>query len=276
MLKSSCFLTAALVAAPALADTHIAYVKPDGSPGMQIYIKDGAVRMEMGAGQGVGVFDTRANSLLVIKPDQKKYFLFDEQTAAHLGKQFQDAEQQLQEAEGKAETQAEKLADKTTTLAQHGLLQTLVGHALIDYAVRLMIPASFAMKMELKDLGTDETVAGFACHDEQVIINGNPGETRCVAKDTGKLGIPAADVTTLQTMSDDYKAILKAIEPMAPGIGATMPMGLPVKSQKLMFDQATKKLSTTLDTLKSIDTGALSADLFKPPADYVQTSLDEL
>lgn len=276
MRKLPCLLAALFISAPAFADTHVSYTRPDGSPGMQLYVKDGAVRMESGAGQSIGVFDTRANSLLVLVPGQKKYYLFDEQTAAHLSAQFQDAENRLKDARDKLESKSEKLADKATTLAQHGLLQTLVGHALIDYAIELMIPTDFSMKMELKDLGSDESVAGFACHDEQVIISGNPGETRCVAKDTSKLGIPTADLATLQTMSDDYKQILTAIEPMAPGITATMPTGLPVRSQKLAFDMATKKLSTTLDTLKAINTGALSADLFRAPADYTRASLDQI
>lgn len=276
MRKAYCLLVASLVSVPAFADTHVAYTRPDGSAGMQLYVKDGLVRMESGPGQSVGIFDTRANTLLVLQPLQKRYFLFDEQTATKLSAQFQDAEQRLQQARGKVETKAEKGVDRVTTLAQHGLLQTIVGHALIDYAIQLMIPTDFSMHMELKDLGTDDSVGGFACHNEQVIISGNPGETRCVAKDTSKLGIPAGDVATLQTMSDDFKEVLGAIEPMAPGISNTMPAGLPVRSQKLAYDMSTRKLSTTLDTLKSIDAGPLSADLFKPPADYAQTSLDEM
>lgn len=276
MRKAFCLLVASLVSIPAFADTHVAYIRPDGSAGMQLYVKDGLVRMESGPGQSVGIFDTRANTLLVIQPGQKKYSLFDEQTAAKLSAQFQDAEQRLQKARGKVETKAENAVDRVTTLAQHGLLQTLVGHALIDYAIQLMIPTDFSMHMELKDLGTDDSVAGFACHNEQVIVSGNPGETRCVAKDTSKLGIPAGDVATLQTMSDDFREVLGAIEPMAPGISNTMPTGLPVRSQKLAYDMATRKLSTTLDTLKSIDSGPLAADLFKPPSDYTQTSLDQM
>lgn len=276
MRKSACLCLACFVAAPVFADTHVSYVRPDGSAGMQLYVKGSLVRMESGPGQAIGIYDTQANTLLVLQADQKHYFLFDQQTAAHLSAQFQDAEERLQKARGKLESKTEKAVDKATTLAQHGLLQTVVGHALIDYAIQLMIPTNFAMQMELKDLGSDDTVAGFACHNEQVIISGNPGETRCVAKDTSKLGIPAGDVATLQTMSDDFKQVLNALEPMAPGISATMPTGLPVKSQKLAYDMATRKLSTTLDTLKTIDTGALSADLFKAPADYTQVSLDQL
>jgi len=276
MRKALCLLAVLVISAPAFADTHVSYMRSDGSPGMQLYVKDGLVRMENGPGQPIGIFDTRANSLLVLQPAQKQYFLFDEQTAGHLSAQFVDAEKRLKDARDKLESKSEKFADKATTLAQHGLLQTLVGHALIDYAIELMIPTDFSMKVELKDLGTDDTVAGFACHNEQVIISGNPGETRCVAKDTAKLGMPAGDVATLQTMSDDFKQVLIAIDPMAPGISATMPTGLPVKSQKLSFDMATKKLSTVLDTLKSIDTGPLAADLFKAPADYAQKNLDDL
>jgi len=275
MLKPSVLLIAALLAAPAFADTHVAYADAGGQPGMQLYVKGGKVRMENGAGQPIGIFDTVDNSLLVLNPVQKRYAVFDEKTAAHLSAQFQDAQKQLDEATGKLEKQGERLADKLTTVAQHGLLQTLVGHALVDYAVKLMIPSGFAMKVDLKSLGSSQTIAGFACDDEQVIISGNVGETRCVAHDLGKLGIPAADLATLQTMSDDFKVILLAIEPMAPGISNTMPTGLPIRSQKLSFDQVTKKLGTRIDTLQSISPAPLSADLFTPPADYTQVSLDD-
>ena len=276
MMKISFFVAATMFAAPAIADTHVTYTDAAGQPGMQLYVKDGKVRMENGAGQPIGIFDTVGNSLLVLEPAQKRYFIFDEQTAAHLSAQFQEAQQQLEEATKKAQGQAEKLADKLTTVAQHGLLQTLVGHALVDYAVKLMIPSGFAMQVELKPLGTSQTIAGFPCQDEQVIISGNPGEMRCVAHDISKLGIPVVDLATLQTMSDDFKQILTAIEVMAPGISNTMPTGLPVRSQKITFDQATKKLGSRTDTLQAISTAPLSADLFKAPADYTQMSLDEL
>lgn len=270
------FTAAALLSAPVLADTHIAYVNAGGQAADQIYIKSGMVRMESGAGHSIGIFDTVSNALIVVNPDKKTYSIFNEQTAANLGTQFQEAQQRLQEATGKLQKQAESLADKATTLTQHGLLQTLVGHALIDYAVTLMIPSNITLQMELKDLGTEETVAGFKCQNEQLLINGKPGDTRCVVRDTAALGIPAADLATLQTMSDDYKQILTAIEPMAPGISATMPTGLPVRSQKLAWDPATQKLTTATNTLQSISTGPLSTDLFKPPAGYTQTSLDQI
>lgn len=270
-------LAAALLAAPAYADTHVAYADAAGAPGMQLYVKDGKVRMEMGVpGNPIGIFDTANDTLIVIRPDTKTYYLFNEQTAAHLSQQFQDAQAQLDEATKKVEKQSEKLADKLTTAAQHGFLQTLVAHALIDYAVKLMIPSGFAMTVELKQLGTTESVAGFTCTDEQVIINGNPGETRCVVADTGKLPIPAADIQTLQTMSDDFRVILLAIEPMAHGISDTMATGLPIRDQKMTFDPATKKLSTRVDTLQAITTTALSPDLFAAPKDYTQTSLEDM
>ena len=268
-------LLALLCAAPAFADTHVAYTDAGGQPGMQLYVKGSKVRMENGAGQPIGIFDTVNNTLLVLNPAQKRYSVFDQQTAAHLSAQFQEAQKQLDDATKKLQDQGEKLADRLTTLAQHGFLQTLVGHALVDYAVKLMIPSGFTMQVDLKPLGTRQTIAGFGCDDEQVIISGNVGETRCVAHDLGKLGIPAADLGTLQTMSDDFKVILVAVEPMAPGISNTMPTGLPIKSQKLVFDQATKKLSTRLDILQSISTSPLSADLYTPPADYTQVPLDE-
>ena len=276
MMKLPLFVAAIAFAVPAVADTHVAYTDTAGQPGMQLYVKDGKVRMENGAGQPIGIFDTVGNSLLVLEPAQKKYFVFDEQTAAHLGAQFQEAQRQLDEATKKLQDQGERLADKLTTVAQHGLLQTLVGHALVDYAVKLMIPSGFAMQVQLKPLGTSQTIAGFACEDEQVIISGNPGETRCVAHDLAKLGIPAADLATLQTMSDDFKQILVAIEPMAPGISNTMPTGLPVMSRKITFDQATRKMGSRTDTLQAITAAPLSAELFKAPADYTQTNLDDL
>jgi hypothetical protein len=265
------------ISMPAFADTHVAYVDAAGQPGMQLYVKDGKVRMEMGTpGNPIGIFDTVNNVLIVIKPDTKTYYLFDQQTAAHLGKQFQDAQAQLDKATKKVENASEKLADKLTTVAQHGFLQTLVAHALIDYAVKLMIPSGFAMTVELKQLGTTETVAGYSCTDEQVIINGNPGETRCVVADTSKLPIPAADIQTLQTMSDDFRVILLAIEPMAHGISNTMATGLPIRDQKMTYDQATRKLGSRVDTLQAITTTTLSAELFAAPKDYTQTSLEDI
>ena len=276
MLRPSVLIAIAAFSTPALADTHVAYTDADGKPGIQVYVKDGKVRMENGVGQPISIFDTANPALIVMNPADKRYSVFDQETAQHLGAEYQEAQRQLDEATKKLEKQGENLADKLTTVSQHGLLQTLVGHALVDYMIKLIVPNGFALHMQLKPLGTHQTIMGLACDDEQLIINDKPAETRCVAHDTSKLGIPAADQASLQTMLDDYKQILTAIEPMAPGINATMPDGMPVKSQKITWDQATKTLGTRTDTLAAITTETLPASLFTPPADYSLVKLEVL
>lgn len=276
MYRSTVLFAAAVFTAPAFADTHIAYTDASGQPGIQTYVKGGKVRMENGAGQPISIFDTAAPAMLVLNPAKKRYAVFDADTAAHLGAQFQDAQQQLDDATKKLQGQAEDMVDKFTTAAQHGFIRTLVAHAIVDYFVKLMIPHGFALQMELKPLGTNQTVAGIPCDDEQLIINGKPAETRCVAHDLSKLGIQAADLAVLQTMLDDYKQMLGAIEPMAHGISTTMPDGAPIKSQKITWDFATNTQGTRTDTLQSISSAPLPASLFAPPADYTQSSLDEL
>lgn len=265
-----------LLPLPAFADTHIAYTDATGQPGIQTYVKDSKVRMENGAGQPISIFDIAAPAMLVLNPAKKRYAIFDADTAAHLGAQFQDAQQQLDDATKKLQGKAESMTDKLTTAAQHGFIRTLVAHAIVDYMVKLMVPHGFSLQMELKPLGTSQTIAGIPCDDEQLMINDKPAETRCVAHDLSKLNIPAADLTTLQTMLDDYKQMLSAIEPMAHGISTTMPDGAPIKSQKITWDFATNTLGSRTDTLQSISSSPLPASLFTPPADYTQSTLDEL
>lgn len=265
-----------LCAAPDFADTHIAYTDSTGQPGIQVYVKGARMRSENGAGQPISIFDTAAPAMLVINPATKRYAVFDQDTAQHLGAQFQQAQQQLDEATQKMEKQGEHLADQLTTVAQHGFIRTLVGHAIVDYMVKLMVPHGFTLQLELKPLGTHQTILGFACDDEVLMINDKPGDTRCIARDLDKLGIPVADLTTMKTMLDDYKQMLTAIEPMAPGINETMPDGMPVKSLKIVWDAATNKLTTRTDTLHAISSAALPDSLFAPPADYTQVSLDQL
>jgi hypothetical protein len=136
--------------------------------------------------------------------------------------------------------------------------------------------APMSMQTDMKDLGTSETIAGHRCEDMQMSINGRPMSTLCVMASPDSLGIPAADMKTLEAMRDGMQKIVSKMGPMAQGMASMMNKGFTIKSQAQRFDPKTMKQVTETNVLKGVTTESLSGDLFQLPAGYTQTSMDQM
>jgi hypothetical protein len=63
---------------------------------------------------------------------------------------------------------------------------------------------------------------------------------------------------------------------MAQGMSNMMDKGFAIKTQRQQFDPATMKTATRTDSLQSITSSGVSADLFQIPAGYTQTSMEQM
>jgi hypothetical protein len=100
--------------------------------------------------------------------------------------------------------------------------------------------------------------------------------TLCVMASPDSLGIPAADMKTLEAMRDGMQKIVSMMGPMAQGMASMMNKGFTIKSQAQRFDPKTMKQVTETNVLKGVTTESLSGDLFQLPAGYTQTSMDQM
>jgi Domain of unknown function (DUF4412) len=121
--------------------------------------------------------------------------------------------------------------------------------------------AATGPKIMLTPLGSAQKVAGFACKDMKVTVDGEAKGRSCVAP-LDSLGIPAADQKTLEAMRAGLKD-MASIAPGGPSMTDFMPEGLALEFEG-HGDQGTKDR----ETLKSISHGAVTASLFAVPAGY--------
>jgi hypothetical protein len=273
MLKKSAALglSAALsaVALPALADTHISFVDDKGNVATQMYVKDGKVRMEGQGGDRISLYDSASNTVTVLLPGQRKYLRLDNQTTAEVGADADAAQQKIQAAMAQHQQEMDQAnqqmetATANLTPEQKAMLEQMK-----QPRAGVNSPANGpagSMQVTMKDLGTRETVAGHGCKDVQVLVNNQPRATECVVESPASLGIPAADLKTLQAMRTGMQKLMSRMGPMGQGMAAaTLGSGFAIKTTRQSYRNL--GVETETDSLKSISTGAVDAGLFAIPA----------
>jgi hypothetical protein len=288
LLKTSFLFAAALIAMPALADTHIAFVDDSGQPGTQMYVKGGKVRIESGGqSSAISIYDMASNSMTVLMPDQNKYIVFDQKTADQMGEQAQAAEQEMQAASAQAQaavTAHQGEIDQANQQVQAAMAQmTPEQKAAMQKVMAAQAsrnaPAAAALQnggshVEMQPLGTSETIAGHGCKDMQIVINGRPASTVCVMDSPASLGIPGADLKTLERMRDNMQKMMAHMGPMAQCMSSVYTKGFALKTTRQSM-QGFKRV-TTSDTFKSVSTTGLDGSLFEIPAGYTKTTIAEM
>jgi hypothetical protein len=277
-------LTLGVAALPALADTHITFVDENGKVSSQIYVKGGKVRMEGDGGNHVSLYDAASNTATVLLPGEKKYLKLDNQSAAEVGAQSDAAQQRIQAANAQAQAamaahqqeidqanQQMQAATANLTPEQKAMLQQMNQSHLPQ---NNPAAAGGGMQVSFKELGTSETVAGHGCKDVQVLVNGQLSSTQCVVESPASLGIPAADLKTLQAMRDGMQKLMSHMGAMGQGMAAALGHGFSIKTVKQSYRNLAPVTET--DTLKSISTGGVDAGLFSIPEGYTQTSMQDM
>ena len=289
MLRPMLALTALAATTPAFADTHITFVDEKGATASQMYVKGDKVRMDMGGnGQGYAIYDVASNSLKVMMPAQKKYMVFDQQSAAQMGAVANGAQQQAQAASAQAQGQMAQhqaeMDDANKKLEASMANMTPEQKAMVEkmmaaQSARTGSALSAAqngggVQVDMKELGTSETVAGHSCKDVQMMVNGKPSASMCIVDSPASLGIPAADLKTLEAMRDGMQKIVSQIGPMGQGMSSMMARGFAIKTTRQTYQNF--KPVTETDSLKSVSTSSVDAGLFTLPSGYTQTSMQEM
>lgn len=276
-------LSLGVAALPASADTHITFVDDKGDVATQMYVKGGKVRMEGEGGTAISLYDAATNTATVLLPGQKKYLKLDRDSAAQVGAQADAAQQRISAANAQAQAamaqhqaeidQANKQMDAAManmTPEQKAMLQQM------NQSRMPQKPAAAGgnMDVSIKALGTSETVAGHSCQDVQVLVNGQLSSTQCVVENPASLGIPAADLKTLQAMREGMQKLMSRMGPMGQGMAAATGKGFAIKTTKQSYRNLSQVTET--DTLKSISSGSVDAGLFSIPAGYTETTMQEM
>ena len=287
MLKqplASCLgLVVCATALPASADTHITYVDDQDKVASQIYVKGSKVRVEGGesSDQGIGLYDVATNTMTVLMPGQKRYLVFNSASAAQIGANAAHQQAQATSAQAQpqlAQHQAEMdKANQELEAASANLTpeqKTMLQQTLAQRPGMSGTQASGGLQVEIKELGTTETVAGHSCKDVQMVVNGKPGTTLCVISSPTSLGIPTADLKTLQAMRDGMQKVMSQMGPMGQGMGAMMGNGFSLKTTHQSFRNF--QAVTQIETFKSVSRGTLSGALFDIPSGYTQTTMQDM
>ena len=280
MSKASFLFAATAFAMPALADSHISYVDDAGQPGTQMYVKGGKVRIEGGKDRSIAIYDVASNRMTVLMPEQNKYLVFDEKTADQMGAEASAAQQQMQAAMkahqaelDQAQQQMQAAMAQMTPEQRAQAQQMLAAQGSQPGSPAAALQAG-APKVELQELGTSETVAGHGCRDVQLMINGRPSSTICVTDSPASLGVPAADLKTLEKMRGNMQKMMARMGPMAQGMSGVLGKGFALKTTRQSM-QGFKRVSVT-DTFQSVSSAGLAGSLFEVPAGYTQTTMAEL
>ena len=282
ILAAALGLTLGAAALPALADSHITYVDGQGKVASQIFIKDGKVRVESAdsTAHGVGLYDAATNTLTVLMPAEKKYLVFDKDSAAQVGAQANAVQQAQANAQAQLAQHQAQMDQANRQMETAMANMTPEQKAMMQQAMAgrpgAAPPAAGGggMQVEMKDLGTSEVVAGHSCKDVQTVVDGKPSATLCVISSPASLGISSADLKTLQAMREGMQKLESKMGPMGQGMSAMTAGGFSLKTTRQGIRNF-QPVSET-DTFKSVSSARLDASLFQVPSGYTRTTMQEL
>lgn len=291
MLRSAIASVAMLAAVPALADTHITSVNDSGQPSSQLFVKGGKVRMEFNDSghQGYALYDVASNSMMMVMPDKKQYMVFDDKTASQMGAQQAAAQQQMQGAQQQAQAQMaahqgdmdaanQKMQAAMANMSpqQQAMMQKMMANR-PGGGNPMAAMQGGGMQVEMKDLGTTETIAGHKCKDMQMTVGGRATSSMCMSDDPpSAFGVPAGDYKTLEAMRDGMQKLTAKMGPMAQSMSAVMSKGFALKTTRQSFDPKTMQSTTVTTTFKSVTTENLDSGMFQLPAGYSVITMDQM
>jgi len=250
VLAATVLGTAATFAGGAQADALLQYLDDEGIES-QILVQGDIVRMDLNEAvsgtTGYMLFDAGSDQLTVVDDQEQSYI--------PLTREVMDR-------------QMEALTDMVSDLRQQ--MEQLPPEVREGLEEQLGIgPEGFEADITTRGTGETREIGEFVCDELEVLIDGQPQSTVCVA-DAGALGLEQADFATLGALMDRlYELSLRALEaggPMASQMGASLlPRvdGIPLEVRE--HDGVTTRLT-------GISTDALGPDLFRVPDSYEEQS----
>ena len=240
---------AALLAAPALADTRMQYVdEKSGAARTAIIIKDGKVRMNHSDSKSWSLYDAKTDTLTTVNPGDRSYAVLDEETMNKVSGQMSAAMQEMKK-------QLEQMPPE-----QRAMMEKMMGG---------MKDAGKGM-METKIDRTGKTLdkAGYDCKQVFMSVGSLSRSELCVV-DIDELDIPSADRKTLDAMQKRMKAFA---ESMSDAFGADFKMDFDSLGGMPVYMKQDKERSGEL--LKEVGHSGIDAALFRIPEGYKQEKIE--
>lgn len=249
LTKSFIAVLAALVAAPAVADTRIRYVdEQSGEEQSVITIKDGQARMDDANSPTWTLFDTSDDSLIAVDPDQKTWTSLDQET-------MEKAAGQMNAAMAEMRKQLEQMPPE-----QRAQMEKMMGD--------MMGAGGTAVETKVDRTGETLRKAGHDC--EQVFMSvGRMSRSELCVVDPDELDIPDADSAVLDAMQE---RMMKFAETMSQTFGAAPTFdfdslgGLPVYMKQ--DDEPAGQV------LEGVTHSGIDADLFRIPDGYREEKIE--
>jgi hypothetical protein len=248
-------LTVLAMTVPAWADTHIAYVDDAGRPATQLYVKDGKVRLETG-GDAI-LYDAAADRFPMLDGERHSYVVMDAERMERMVAGAKQAREQMAASMAQMREQMTGMPPE-----QRAMMEQMMGG--LGGAGEPTAPMT-PPKVEIKDVGSTQKVAGFRCKDVRMLVGGRAAARMCVA-DLEALDIPAADRVTLGAMHEGMQK-MAAMDPTGSAALDIMPQGLALKYEP---QGPAAESGEGPEALQSISHGAVQADLFAVPPGYTE------
>lgn len=242
---TTCLLAGLLTAAPALAGTVVEVNSSDQGLS-SIVISGGQMRME--GGQHVTLFDSNANEMTILSPQDQSYHVVTPQDVQRMAEQMKQVRQQMeQQLENMPEEQREQMRKQMES----------------------MMPGGGAPpEIRVEATGGSGSAAGASCRKATLYADDQATHEVCVA-DPGALGIPSGDFETMMGMfsffeelgsfasAEDSDVQGRAMQEMMDELG-----GMPVRSRSLQGGQSWE--------IVGVETRSVDASRFEVPAGYTE------
>lgn len=246
-VKAVTILLAGLLVAAAgtaQADTTLTYQGASGK--FTVDMKPGAVRID-DATREWQLYEDDAEAIFSVNPAERSYTRLDRNTASIIRERVDNLRAQI-------ESRVQQLPDSQQATARAAMLQSVPG---LD---------TRSQKIGLDRTGREDSVAGVSCEVVQVVRDGQPAETLCVASPEA-LGISKQTFASVESMFSLMQTLLA-------GTGFET-AGLPYLSLSGMPVRFTDTNSGERRQLVKVGHGSLAQKRFTLPDDYVETAVTQ-
>lgn len=234
---------AALVAGlaqTAAADTTLTYRSAEGS--FTVDMRPGAVRID-DASEQWQLYRRDSEAIFSVRPDERTYTRLDRDVADTI-------RQRMDTLRAEVETRVQQLPEGQRAAARAALVDQIPG-----------LEPSQQSDVGLDHTGQTETVAGVECEIVQIVRDGQPGETLCLAS-ADALGVDDDTFATIKSMFALMKTMLAGTGLETVGLPYLDLDGMPVRFR----DAGTGERRV----LSSISHEPLGDGRFSIPDDYIE------
>lgn len=237
--------TLALVAQAAAADTTLTYQSVNGQ--FTVDIRPGEVRID-DASEQWQLYEQSSQTIFSVQPASRSYTRLDKDVAGTIRERMDSLRAQV-------ESRVQQLPPNKRAAARAALVDQIPG-----------LDTSRRQKIGLDHTGQTDSVAGVECEVVQVVRNGKPAESLCVA-DADALGISDDSFATVKSMFSLMKTMLS-------GTGLET-VGLPYLDLGGMPVRFTDTASGARRELSGVAHDTLGDDHFDIPSDYIEQAPEQ-